>query len=217
MPKVFLPVLRDQIGQAISKDATIKRLALVEARSIFDAAEKELYRSFDEHLVTKELKQAKGESLSGAITGPPGANLFSYIGFYNSPIPELRKLIKSLVTFRGSSSKVVKQTTGLALSVTVEIPVNADLYKETPFPEWKGGISWLKGIESYISGVHQYLTRDSVARNQSRRILANSRSTQAIQIKGQLKTPAVFAPQSYITKILSDFRSKFRGKGGRFV
>lgn len=214
MPKIFLPVLRDQVAVAISKDANIKRLAMVEAAASFKLAEKELYKDFDNHLVTKELLQAKGESLSGAITGPKGANLFSYIGFYDSPIPALRNLIKEIVKFKVSSARVVKQTTGLAMSVDVEIPVNADLYKETPFPEWKGGISWLKGIETYISGVHQYLARRD---NHPDVVFKNSRSTQAIQIKGQLKNPATFSPQSYITKILSDFRSKFRGKGGRFV
>jgi hypothetical protein len=218
MPKIFLPVLREQITPAIERSSDVKKAAIAEALIQVEAAKKSLFNEFDNHSVTRELLTAKGESLSGAITGPPGANLFSYIGFRESPIPQLRNLIERLISVREKSARVVKQTRGLAVAVDVDIPVNTDLYEQTPFPEWSGGLSWLRGIETYISGIHNYLTRDSVARNQSRRIFDDSsRSKQAIQVPHELKRAAIFTPKSYITSILSNFKSKFRGEKGRFV
>ncbi len=218
MAKVFIPVLRDRLAPMLNGSSEIKAYARKEAEAFFETKKQEMLNNFDEHDVTKELLKPTGESISGAIAGPPGANLFSFIGFSKSPISELRDLLRKLAYPLVSTGRVQKQRNGeLAYSIDVNIPDNNDLYKETPFPGWNGGISWLKGIETYISGVHQYLTRLSVARNQSRRIFHISRSGQAIQIKGKLKQPAVFSPRPYITQILTDFKSKFRSKGGRFV
>ena len=68
-----------------------------------------------------------------------------------------------------------------------------ELFDSTPLP-WASGRSWLKGIETGLSGLGRYLNIDA----------ENSRSGGGIQSQNKIRSGA-FKKTPYISKILNNF------------
>ena len=144
---------------------------------------------FDEHPVTKELQQ-KTSADPSAFTSY--GSLFGFIGFDESdePAEVVREMLEK------SELKFIKTKKGGVLDFKVFYPSKEELFSATPLP-WASGRSWLRGIESGISGFGRYLNVENEA----------SRSGKGIQAKNQLRSTR-FKATKYISKILNDFIQK---------
>jgi hypothetical protein len=76
-------------------------------------------------------------------------------------------------------------------------PSKEELFAATPLP-WASGRSWLKGIESGISGLGRYLKTEN---------LDSSRSGGGIQSKSKFQSGR-FTNTKYISEILNNFIEK---------
>ena len=94
-----------------------------------------------------------------------------------------------------SELKFIKTKSG-RLDFRVFHPSKEELFAATPLP-WASGRSWLRGIESGISGLGRYLNVENEA----------SRAGKGIQAKNKLRSSR-FKPTKYISKILNDFIQK---------
>lgn len=116
-----------------------------------------LIKEFDSHPVTKEIKGGEG---SGNISGTLGGygNLFSYIGFSDSDNPI--EIVRSLLVNSVKVQMLPPNSKEMIQSAIISLPTKAQIEAATPLP-WAGGRSWVKGIEEGISGLGQYLRKES--------------------------------------------------------
>jgi hypothetical protein len=154
-------------------------------------AQKNFLDNFEKHPVTMEIAAgASATNISGTLGGI--GNLFSYIGFSagSQPLAALRPLLAQYeIRYHHTKSKTI---------INITVPVAAAIFKVTPLP-WASGRSWVKGIETGISGLGRYLYQDS----------ANSRSGSAVQAKGRLRG-SKFNNTSYLSSLLNDYYKEIR-------
>jgi hypothetical protein len=154
-------------------------------------AQKNFLDNFEKHPVTMEISAgASATNISGTLGGI--GNLFSYIGFSagSQPLAALRPLLTQYeIRYHHTKSKTI---------INITVPVAAAIFKVTPLP-WASGRSWVKGIETGISGLGRYLYQDS----------ANSRSGSAVQAKGRLRG-SKFNNTSYLSSLLNDYYKEIR-------
>jgi hypothetical protein len=144
---------------------------------------------FNNHPVTQELE--------GKISSVPSAfvsrgSLFGFIGFEknHNPIQIVREMLEE------SELRFIRTNKGV-VDFKVFYPSEKELYAATPLP-WASGRSWLKGIESGISGLGRYLHIDHSE---------YSRSGGGIQSEYAIRG-ARFKRTKYISKILNNFIKK---------
>ena len=97
-----------------------------------------------------------------------------------------------------NSSIKFSSTTKQGLKFVASHPTVLELFAVTPLP-WATGRSWLKGIESGISGLGRYMYLES----------PTSRSGGGIQSRSKLKG-GKFRNVSYISAILNNFEKKIK-------
>jgi len=173
----------------------------VEAEAILEKAKSQLLSEFNAHPVTMELEMGPdGQNITNTLGGR--GNLFSFIGFYDdeSPTGVVRSFFEDI---RLRRSKPLARRAGASRArfiYTVEGYTKEELFdataKQTP---WLGK-SWLKGIESGISGLGQYLYW---------RGNDKSRSGEANQASRKLRSGA-YRPTKYISELLSRFYKNLR-------
>jgi len=176
--KQLAPILRTRVNRKL----------IAAAREV----EQILLKEFEDHQVTRELRQKKnGSNISGTLGGY--GNLFTYIGFNDSddPIEIIRSLLANSiqVTMLPAKSKKMIQ------EAIVSLPSKAEIEKATPLP-WASGRSWVKGIEEGISGLGNYLS------TQSR---ASGRSGGGIQTEKNIRGRR-FISVNYLSEILNNLR-----------
>ena len=130
--------------------------------------------------LSKQFDEAVGEG-----------SLFGFIGFHENdePVDVVRSMLKS-------SDLVFVRIKGAVIDFKVVYPSKEELFDATPLP-WATGRSWLKGIESGLSGLGKYLNIESEA----------SRSGGGIQADNSVKSGR-FKNTAYISKILNNFIKK---------
>jgi hypothetical protein len=155
----------------------------------FEQAKQKALNEFEDHPVTKEIQEGPSASnSSGTLRGR--GNLYSYIGFDKSdnPIQRLRELLTSKIQIKNR----VTRSNELVFYITVEIPDDKEIESVTQLP-WAPGRSWAKGIEEGLSGLGNYLVKNS----------PQSRSGAAIQVEAVV-VDGTFSPVMYLSKIIQD-------------
>jgi hypothetical protein len=212
------------ISKALTKkggiNTRVERQIRNKAEVKLGKAIKEFTRNVRDHPVSKEIDGGpEEENLSGTLGGY--GNLFSYIGFDDGsdPVGEVLDLILQHRLAAAASSRIIPAPTVGARgfwkirSATLEFSwrvVGMDkskLFTATRSAVPWMGKSWLKGIESGISGLGAYLyVEDGNFRN--------SRSGTAVQTQTRLRSGG-YRPVSYISALYNEFSRNLKGKGGK--
>ena len=158
---------------------------------------------FDRHPVTAEIEKGPdGTNTSGTLGGV--GNLFSFIGFYNgdTPTKPVRELLKAYFNVVGRQTPRRSNKGVMSYRYTVSVPSISHFDMVAKMP-WEDGNSWVKGIETGISGFsnYMYLTHGDG------RIAQRSRSGSAVQSKNQINI-GIFKPTAYISEILDKYRKR---------
>ena len=158
---------------------------------------------FDRHPVTRELKQgASGSNISGTLGGI--GNLFSFIGFYSSDKPTdlVREVLKNYLNIVGTQRKVRGRLGVQSFKYALTFPSLSAFSSAAKMP-WEDGNSWVKGVETGISGFsnYMYLTRGEG------KLTERSRSGTGLQSNTTLNA-GIFKPTKYITEILDKYRER---------
>ena len=154
----------------------------------FKEIKEKMLLDFDNHPVTQELERKTGADPSAFVTR---GSLFGFIGFEKTddPTETVRQMLSQ------SSLEFVRIKGGV-VDFKVAYPSKEELFSATPLP-WATGRSWLKGIESGISGLGKYLNVDSI----------DSRSGGGIQSISNIGGGR-FRTTKYISEILNNFIKK---------
>jgi|TARA_B100001094_G_C18190096_1_gene806563 hypothetical protein len=139
----FAPILRRRVQAKLIRAAR-------EVESI-------LMKEFDAHPVTREIKEGAGASnISGTLGGY--GNLFTYIGFSDSDNPI--EIVRALLSNSLNVKMLPPRGKQMIQEAIISLPTKAEIEASTPLP-WAAGRSWAKGIEEGISGLGQYLNKQS--------------------------------------------------------
>lgn len=161
----------------------------------FESIKQQMIKEFLDHPVTVEIKNGPtAENISGTLNGV--GNLFSYIGFpaEENPIEAvLDEFKKTTIRFNGLIEG--------GANWLIFMPAKEDIWAVSPIP-WAPGRSWVKGIETGISGIGQYLYDEESQ-------LDNSRSGTGIQTSSKLRKKNRFKNIKYMSMILSKYEQKF--------
>ena len=179
VPAGAIDIVYQQTGKFLRKD--------VESRLIkeFEVLKREMLSEFDNHPVTREHEQKTSAAPSSFVSV---GRLFGVIGFNQNdePITIVREMLKtSYIAFI--------RTKGAIVDFKVYYPSKEELFDATPLP-YATGRSWLKGIETGLSGLGRYLNIESDA----------SRSGGGIQSQSQVRGGR-FKNTKYISEILNNF------------
>tara|TARA_B100000676_G_scaffold226954_1_gene224832 strand:- start:904 stop:1500 length:597 start_codon:yes stop_codon:yes gene_type:complete len=193
MAKFHTKRFEKEVAKTLRSQA-IKEKARIVAEDKVRRAHKEMLQDFDTHSVTREIKSGpEGTNLSGTLGGY--GNLFSYIGFDrgSQPTESIRTYLEKQVhVFK--EPRVLKTVGGAIFSFRLTTPNLDTIQAMTPSP-WENR-SWVKGLESGISGLGFYLF--------SRKDDFNTRSESGIQKTQQLRSLS-FRPIKYMSSILEKF------------
>jgi hypothetical protein len=181
------------------KEKQVKEIAYKRAQEISRGVTDGLERAFNAHEVTEEIEGGPGaNNSSGTLIGSDG-NLFTFIGFYDgdNPVSPVRQYLRSKGAVYKTSKFVKLSTKEGMYNFRVNAPTMKDIEGLTPMP-WESGRSWVKGVERGISGVGNYMYKQTAA----------SRSGGAIQIKGKLG--GSFKRVKYMSALLNNYAKNLR-------
>ena len=184
VPKSAVELALTQAGRHLRENVEPRLL------NEFSQMKTSLLSNFDDHPVTRELELKTGADPS-AFTSY--GSLFGFIGFNESDEPT--RIVREML--EKSELKFIKSKSG-RLDFRVFHPSKEELFAATPLP-WATGRSWLRGIETGISGLGKYMYLETQA----------SRSGAGIQTKGKFRG-GTFRAVSYISKILNNFEEKIK-------
>jgi hypothetical protein len=182
VPKGAIDAILKQTGRFVKpavEPKLIKQFKEIKERMLSD---------FNNHTVTRELEQKTSADPSAFVSR---GSLFGFIGFEKADNPT--EIIREMLN---KASLEFVRIEGKAINFRVSYPSMEELFLATPLP-WATGRSWLKGIESGISGLGRYLNVDS----------ADSRSGGGIQSISNIGGGR-FRTTKYISEILNNFIKK---------
>lgn len=178
-----------------------KGLAYGSASNKFNAAQRKLIDDFNNHPVTKELRDGP-EAINESKTLGGYGNLFSFIGFdagTNVVEPVERHLKAAKLS---PTPRIRFEPNAIIYKFPVENePTLEQIAQDTPMPLWESGRSWVTAIERGISGLGYYLFKRF-------RSLPNSHSGPALQVEGKVFRGGRYRPVSYLSAILNRFRER---------
>ncbi len=218
MAKFDITLLKKQLEPALSAPK-VKAIALERAKTRFEDRKRKFLEKFEEHKVTQEIRGGPDSSnLSGTLGGR--GNLFSYIGFWASggdPINDLKELLEDSIRLK-DTIRVIHSKTQTTFEFEAEIPKMSEIWEATPFPEdWAPG-SWVKGVESYISGLSHYIYWRRFPESEQSRSTTGTQSTKA----GPGLRSATFKRTDYLGKMIDQLKNNLkdeykRDSGGRLM
>lgn len=193
--------------EIVSQSNTVRDVAKRYAREkMFYPSVDEMRAEFESHPVTIEIDEGVdadnySNTLVGYYKNDFGKNLFSFIGFKagSKPTQPIRGALSRFNSYGPKLKYVRANVRRFRYEFVVYAPDLDSIYGETPMP-WADGISWAKRIEQGISGIKQFVNREN---------LKNSRSGGGIQAKKANFKARGFRPVSYLSRISSNFISKF--------
>ena len=147
-----------------------KKIMIAKVKADVEKVKRQMLAEFSAHKITQDLESgASGGNLAG------GGSLFSFIGFHagDTPTNAIRAILIS--SLRVSVTRVLKSD--IEVNFRIDIPSMSEIEAATPLP-WASGMSWVREIEKGITGLGQYLVKDS----------PSSRSGKAIQVKGNINS-----------------------------
>jgi hypothetical protein len=166
-------------AQSINFISDTEQARIIQIQKISQLKE-ELISEFESHNVTKELSKGAGDPVNTpnysktlSRFGKSYGNLFTFLGFKAGEDPT--RAIRALIDDIGKNKGVDTLSTQSVTPISINFPTLEELYKVTPL-DWYTGRSWVKGIETHVSGLPRYLHSLS-------RTFKNSRSGPAIQTK----------------------------------
>jgi len=193
----------------INRNILLKKFKKFDLSSLEDEAEKiaeskinkireELINDFENHPVTKEIQAGPdAENSSSTLNGV--GNLSSYIGFSpaDNPIEPVKNILKTVrIT---SKPKKINNQEGVSFEFDVISPTIEEIESVGKLP-FEQGQSWVKGIESGISGFGAYIYG---------KMFKNSRSGKGLQSKNSFRQGA-FRPVRYLSEIMGKFYLKIK-------
>lgn len=188
--KVSNPIIPQSVLKKAHKDsAKVLRMQLYESiQREFNIIKEQMIRDFLNLPVTEEIMAGPDASnTSGTLSGK--GNLFGFIGFEQSDKP-----IEPIIDLLESSSIVIRE--GSDYLVTITMPSAASIFSVTPMP-WASGRSWAKGIESGISGLGFYISKNGLGR-----------STAGIQSQKKIRGGS-FKRTQYISTFIQKYIKQF--------
>ena len=182
VPAGAIDIVYKQTGKFLRKD--------VESRLIkeFEILKQEMLAEFNNHPVTQELERGVDADPSAFVSK---GSLFGFIGFNKNdePVRTVRNMLESsYIAFIRVKNAIV--------DFKIYYPSKEELFDATPLP-YATGRSWLKGIETGLSGLGRYLNVESDA----------SRSGGGIQSQSKIRSVR-FKNTKYISEILNNFLLK---------
>jgi hypothetical protein len=191
MARLSLQV-REDIKRQVPKLA--KTQLNKQIRKDFKRIKNQMIKEFLALPVTQELMAGPSSSnISGTLRGV--TNLFAFIGFDSSdrPVDVLLELLQRTdVQFQ----KTISKGNRVGAQYIVNLPTPEEIFAKTPMP-WALGRSWVKGIESGISGLGFLLRKNN-----------KGRSGRAIQSRVKVRGGS-FKPTPYMTVFLTKYKKKF--------
>jgi hypothetical protein len=183
MAKINMKGLQREIASQYS--VKFKRAIVSRIKADVEKVKRQMLLEFSSHKVTQDL-----EGGSPSANFARGGSLFSFIGFSSGDAPTnaIRAILIS--SLRVSVTRVLRNE--VSVDFRVDIPSMSEIESVTPLP-WAPGMSWVREIETGITGLGQYLVKDSPA----------SRSGKAIQIKGNMRSGEM-GGISYMTQIIGN-------------
>lgn len=163
-----------------------------------EAARKRLEKAFENHPITQEIEAGPDANNTSNTLGGYG-NLFSFLGFYagSSPLAVIRDFIGGITVSEKPTGKMVGKDK-IHYNFHVFSPVSKeDLFDQTEL-EWLGK-SWLKGIESGLSGLGYYLFFPDGADQ-------DSRSEMGLQSQKNKIRSLTYRPTKYFSALLWSFK-----------
>ncbi len=158
---------------------------------------------FDRHPVTKEIQQGPDSTNISQTLGGTG-NLFSFIGFYSGDRPTdlVREILKGYLNIIGRQTPKRNNKGVQSFRYSLSFPTLSAFDIAARMP-WETGNSWVKGVETGISGYsnYMYLTHGEG------KIAQRSRSGKAVQSKNRINI-GIFKPTAYISEILDKYRKR---------
>ena len=182
IPRGAINLIAEQSGKFIKPDVQPRLL------KEFKKIKEEMLSEFDDHPVTRELDQKTNATPSAFVSR---GSLFGFIGFDRSDEPT--HIVRQMLNSSELKFIRIKRET---VDFKVFYPSKEELFEATPLP-WASGRSWLRGIESGLSGLGQYLNIES----------DESRSGGGIQSESNARSGR-FTNTKYISEILNNFIEK---------
>ena len=176
------------------------------ANALFDKEKQRLLSDFDQHPVTMELQMGpEGENISGTL-GSKG-NLFSFIGFNagDNPTAIVRSFLSS-ITLDKKKPRIRQKGSRATFEYTIQGGDKETLFEITKDAAPWMGKSWIKGVESGISGLGSYIYWK---RNMG---FPPSRSGSGVQSRTKFRSGS-YRPTKYISTLLEKFKKRLKKHG----
>jgi len=169
----------------------LTRMVKQKAQQAVEKSTQELIERFLNHPITREIEGGPNATNISDTLGGVG-NLFSYIGFEegSDPISPIRRYLAKSLKIEAISSK------NLIFKITFTVPDMDEIQSLSPVP-WAPGRSWVKAMESGLSGLGNYLVKESPV----------SRSGTAIEVKTKIR-PGAFKNTKYMSAILREVQKQ---------
>jgi len=183
----------NQIQKQILRENQVRKEIKNVVNKEVELINKKFLDAFDTHPITIEIEAGpRASNISGTLDGV--GNLFTYIGFSRGdrPIANLRKLLEKYEVQYHPHEKYIK--------INIIVPTKQEIFAATPLP-WASGRSWADSMERGLSGLGQYLYRDSG--------VSTSNSGYAAQTKSRLRG-GKFRNIRYMSSLLNDYYKELR-------
>lgn len=182
----------------IDSDIRIRAAVNKYADGIFGRAKTALLRDFNNHPITRELREGpEGSNISNTLSGE--GNLFAFLGFYEGEEPT--RPLEILLNWTNMHRTISR---GNHVYFKVEAPDWKQIEDVTQMT-W-GSVSWCEAIETGAFEGGAELTHFIFRTFQS-----GSRSGKGIQVKGDY-LESDFNPKPYMSEILEKFRERINAK-----
>jgi hypothetical protein len=141
----------------LAKDKSIQQSILKIVEPKVETEKYKLIQEFESHPVSLEISSGPGGSNSSGTLGGYG-NLFSFIGFSGGdPVSAWSNFLRKAIFL---NKKINTQIAGdsVVFSLSIQSISDQDLLSIAKMP-WEGGRSWIKAVETSISGFSFYISK----------------------------------------------------------
>jgi hypothetical protein len=193
MGKIFEQEIYEQMNtKAFAKE--VERLMHNRVYMYFLRTKQELYRYFDNHPITKEIKEGVGAQNRGTMNGY--GDLFSFLGFKegSDPIGQLRTSLGEHTRLGNAVFKKDGREYIISYEIIVDVP---SINKENTLP-WATGLSWTESIEDGLKNLGFFISK-----------LGYGNSGGGFQLKKEIRQ-GKFQPEPYLSEVVDLYLSKYR-------